>query len=211
MQKRNDHPELVIKGSMLIFVIGCLAVNTSHSTAAIAESNAKELRQGQEEIGQLTIEGEVTRVQGEFVGQDFSQMKDQRYQIQTPYGEEWNLHFGDQTQKIGHIFLGDQVQARVSKDGLVYQVQKINQNVANGTTEQPLVRRRIVGTVERMDGKFVFLKQGNRTEILHLDDRSQIKGKIREGSKIAANLGDAGYAIGIEAIDKEPKPSSASN
>ena len=172
----------------------------SWSSAAVAEtggdSSRIDLFQGLEERGQAFVEGEITRVQGEFVGEDFSKMNDQQYTVETPSGEKRDLHLGAKTQKIGDIFLGDYVQARIAKDGLVKTVQKTGKN--HTTSKHSNVHRRITGTVERMDGNFLFVKNGERTEILHLDGQSTLEGNIQEGSTIVAQLGDAGYAIKIQ-------------
>ena len=91
-------------------------------------------------------------MQGEFTGKDFSQMKDQRYIVETPFGREWDLHFGENTLKIGDIFLGDQVRASIGKDGSLQTVQKIEQYKPN--SHHAMVRRSIKGMLEKRKGKF---------------------------------------------------------
>jgi hypothetical protein len=157
----------------------------------------------QSEIRLKTIEGAVMRVQGEFVGEKFSQMKDERYLIRTPLGKEWDLHLEKNTLVLGDIFLGDKIKATVGEDGVLHTVQKIAQD--NTNSQNSVVRRRIAGTVEKKTGNFVYVKQGDHTEILHLDGQSILEGDIREGSKIVAQLGDAGYAIRIQEFQSEPQ------
>jgi hypothetical protein len=59
-----------------------------------------------------------------------------------------------------------------------------------------------------MQGNFIYVRQGDHTEILHLDDQSTLEGDIREGSKIVAQLGDAGYAIRIQKFQSESQTNS---
>jgi hypothetical protein len=177
-------------------LIGFLILLPTQGMTVIPEEGAiKKLLSGQKESDQIIIEGEVTRVQGEFVGKNFSKMKDKRYFIRTSYGSEWNLLLQDQTLIIGDIFLGDYVQAKVGKDGSPEMVQKINQKQPHSPKS---VIRRITGTVEKRKGNFIYVKQGDHTEILHVDDQSSLEGDIREGTSVAAQLGEAGYAITIQ-------------
>ena len=197
MYTQKSIPLHVLKGISLIGMVGVLALTPVKSMALVSEDLPREaMIPGQEEISQIIIEGEVTRVQGEFVGKNFSQMKDLRYIVETPFGREWDLYLGDNTQKIGDIFVGDQVKASMGKDGSVQAVQKIEPK--NTNSKHTVVHRRIAGIVEKKKGNFLYVKQGDHTEILHLDDQSTLKGDIREGSNIVAQLGEAGYAIRVE-------------
>lgn len=190
----------IVLTGLLLFIL------PADGMAAISEKIPKKHLVEQEEAGQILIEGEVTRVQGEFVGKDFSQMKDRRYLVRTPYGGEWNLYLEDQTLIIGDIFVGDYVQAKVEKDGSAHTVQKINQSSPD-VSPKPVIRQ-ITGIVEKKQGNFLYVKQGDHTEILHLDQQSTLEGDIREGSKIAAQLGEAGYAIKIQESQNTSKADS---
>ncbi|WNM60015.1 hypothetical protein [Candidatus Nitrospira allomarina] len=209
MYRKNSgkikHQFSVRKGFVLMVVVGVLGLNTSMSMGLISDDR-QEVIQGQGEIGQTIIEGEVTRVQGEFVGKDFSQMKDQRYIVETPFGRAWDLHFGENTRKIGDIFLGDRVKASIGKDGSLQTVQKIEQNKAN--PKHAMVLRSIKGMLEKRKGNFLYVKLGDRTEIVHLDPQSVLEGNIREGSKIVAQLGEAGYGIKIQELKGEAEATS---
>lgn len=186
------------KGISLIVMFGILSLTSLQSMALGSENGARKgPTPDQEGTGPIIIEGEVTRVQGEFSGKDFFQMKDQRYIVETPMGSQWDLHLGEHTQKTGDIFLGDQVKASIGKDGLLQTVQKIEQEKTN-PPKNAVVRRQITGMVEKRKGNFLYVKHGDHTEILHLDDQSTFKGDIREGTNIVAQLGDAGYAIRVE-------------
>ncbi len=104
--RKTKHHFSVRKGFVLMVVVGVLGLNTSMSMGLISEDR-KDVIQGDPENGLTIIEGEVTRVQGEFVGKDFSQMKDQRYRVETPFGRAWDLHFGENTpENRGHFFRG---------------------------------------------------------------------------------------------------------
>jgi hypothetical protein len=201
----------VTKAIFLIITVGLFAGSASKSMSGIADDSPRiDMFQSQDEISLKTtwetIEGEVMRVQGEFVGENFSQMRDQRYIIRTPFGSEWDLHLEKTTMVVGDIFLGDHVKATVGEDGLVRTVQKMDQDHKN--SQDAVVRRRISGTVEKMQGNFIYVRQGDHTEILHLDDQSTLEGDIREGSKIVAQLGDAGYAIRIQKFQSESQTNS---
>jgi hypothetical protein len=201
----------VTKAIFLIITVGLFAGSASKSMSGIADDSPRiDMFQSQDEISLKTtwetIEGEVMRVQGEFVGEKFSQMRDQRYIIRTPFGSEWDLHLEKTTMVVGDIFLGDHVKATVGEDGLVRTVQKMDQDHKN--SQDAVVRRRISGTVEKMQGNFIYVRQGDHTEILHLDDQSTLEGDIREGSKIVAQLGDAGYAIRIQKFQSESQTNS---
>lgn len=192
---------------LLIVTVGFFAGGIPNALAGIGDEGHRiDMFQPQEEIRLKTIEGEVMRVQGEFVGENFSQMRDQRYIIRTPFGKEWDLHLEKNTLVVGDIFLGDQVKATVGEDGMLRSVQKMDQNKEN--SQHSGIRRRITGTVEKKNGNFLYVKQGDHTEILHLDDQSTIEGDIREGSNIVAQLGDAGYAIRIQELHSEPQTNS---
>ncbi len=203
--RKTQHHFPVRTGFVLMVVVGVLGLNSSISMGLISEDR-KGVIQGQGEIEQTIIEGEVTRVQGEFVGKDFSQMKDQRYIVETPFGRAWDLHFGENTRKIGDIFLGDQVRASIGKDGSLQTVQKIEQNKAN--PKHAMVLRNIKGMLEKRKGNFLYVKQGDHTEIVHLDPESVLEGNIREGSKIVAQLGEAGYGIKIQELKGEAETNS---
>ncbi|MGP0593112.1 hypothetical protein ACTRXD_11340 [Nitrospira sp. T9] len=203
--RKTQHHFSVRKGFVLMVVIGILGLNASMSMGLISEDR-KDVIQGHAERGQIIIEGKVTRVQGEFIGKDFSQMKDQRYLVETPVGREWDLHFEEKTLKIGDIFLGDQVRASIGKDGSLHTVQKIEQSKAN--PKHAMVRRSIKGMLEKRNGNFLYVKQGNHTEIVHLDTKSVLEGNIREGSKIVAQLGEAGYGIKIQELKGESETNS---
>ena len=207
MKRQNFNHFYIAIGISFIVMVGVLTLNPSKDMAMFSEdSQNKDVIQGQRDKGQLIIEGEVTRVQGEFVGKDFSQMKDQRYKVETPFGRVWDLHLGDKTQKIGDIFLGDHVKASIGMNGTIQVVQKIEQK--NTNSNNSVLPRRISGRVERMDGNFLIINQGENNEILHLDDRSTLEGNIHEGSNIIAQLGNAGYAIKIEEFQNEPGTTS---
>ncbi|MGD9852625.1 MAG: hypothetical protein AB7T38_15315 [Nitrospirales bacterium] len=185
-------------GISLMVTVGLLPFTSLKSMALAPENGSRNNQiQGEKEIGQIIIEGEITRIQGEFVGKNFFQMRDQRYVVETPLGSQWDLPLGRQTQKTGDIFLGDQVKARIGKDGSLQTVEKIEQN-PDSAGNNFVIRRRITGMVEKMNGNFLHVKQGDSTQILHLDDRSTLVGKIREGTNIVAQLGEAGYAIRVE-------------
>lgn len=195
----------VRKGVVLVVLVGVLGLNTSMSMGLISEDR-KDVSKGHPEKGQIIIEGKVTRVQGEFTGKDFSQMKDQRYVVETPFGREWDLHFGEKTLKVGSIFLGDQVRASIGKDGSLQTVQKIEPEKPN--SHHAMVRRSIKGMLEKRNGNFLYVKQGDHTEIVHLDTLSVLEGNIREGSKIVAQLGEAGYGIKIQELKGEAEANS---
>ncbi|MDR4494147.1 MAG: hypothetical protein AB7P17_07595 [Nitrospirales bacterium] len=186
------------QGIFLMVMFGIVSLTSLASMALGLENGPwKEPTPGHEETPPIIIEGEVTRVQGEFSGKDFFQMRDQRYVVETPMGSQWNLHLGEHTQKTGDIFLGDQVKASIGKDGLLQTVQKIEQKKTS-PPKNSVVRRQITGIVEKRNGNFLYVKQGDHTEILHLDDQSTFEGDIREGTNVVAQLGDAGYAIRVE-------------
>lgn len=203
--RKTQHHFSVRKGFVLMGVFGIFGLNTSMSMGLISEDR-KDVIQGHAERGQIIIEGKVTRVQGEFTGKDFSQMEDQRYIVETPFGREWDLHFGENTLKIGHIFLGDQVRASIGKEGSLQTVQKIEQVKPN--SHHTMVRRSIKGMLEKRNGNFLYVKQGDHTEIVHLDTESVLEGNIREGSKIVAQLGEAGYGIKIQELKGEAEANS---
>ncbi len=207
MKRQNfNHFHLAI-GISLILMVGVLALDPSKDLAMFSEdSQRKDVIQGQDDIGQIIIEGEVIRVQGEFVGKDFSQMEDRQYKLKTPLGKVWDLHLGENTQKIGNIFLGDHVKASIERNGRIQTVQKIEQK--NTNSNNPDLPHQISGRVERMDGNFLIVNRGENEEILHLDARSTLEGNIHEGSTIIAQLGNAGYAIKIEEFQDEPGATS---
>ncbi|WP_342346943.1 hypothetical protein [uncultured Nitrospira sp.] len=203
MKRQNFNHFQITIGMSLIVMVGFLALNPSTDMGMASEGSQKKERiQGEGDIGQIIIEGEVTRIQGEFVGKDFSEMKDLRYEVKAPLGRVWDLHLGDKTQKIGDIFLGDHVKASVGKDGSLQTVQKIEP--INTNLNNSVVPRRITGKVEQMERKFLVVKQGEQTEILHLDDWGTLEGDIHEGGSIVAQFGEAGYAINIEELQDEP-------
>ncbi|WP_447962713.1 hypothetical protein [Nitrospira sp. Ecomares 2.1] len=203
MKRQNFNHFHIAIGVSLIVMVGVLGLNPSTDMAMFSEDNPRrDVIQGQGEIGQIIIEGEVIRVQGEFVGKDFSQMKDRQYKVETPLGNVWDLHLEEKTQKIGEIFLGDRVKAIIERNGTIQTVQKIEQN--NAYSNNSVLPRQISGRVERMDENFLIVNQGENTEILHLDDRSTLEGNIYEGSTIIAQLGNAGYAIKIQEFQDEP-------
>lgn len=109
----------------LAVLLGMVIVMPLRGKAVITQENQGTMAPEREEIHQQMIEGEVIRVQGEFVGKDLSQMKDRRYLIETPYGGQWDLHLKDQTLVIGDIVLGDYVQAKVGRDGSPHMIQEI--------------------------------------------------------------------------------------
>lgn len=187
-----------MKGISWIVMFGIVSLTSLHSRALVSENGSgKGHIQGQEDKGPLIIEGEVTRIQGEFSGKNFFQMRDQRYVVETPFGNQWDLSLSEDTQKRGDIFLGDHVKARIGKDGSLQTVEKIEQDPGNSQNHS-VIRRRITGMVEKWNGNFLHVKQGDSTQILHLDDQSTVVGNIREGTTIVAQIGDAGYAIRVE-------------
>ena len=151
--------------------------------------------------GQIIIEGEVTRVQGEFVGENFSQMNDQRYVVETPFGGKWDLHLGKNTQIIGDIFLGDQVKAKIARNGALQMVQKIEQH---GSSQDSVAPHRMTGIVERNNEDFLFVKQSDYTEHLQSDNQN-LEGNSQEGNHTRSQRGDAGYAIPIEESEPDGK------
>lgn len=200
----------ITKAVFLIMAVSLFAWNAPETIAGIGDESPRiDMFRSSDEIRLKTIEtieGEVMRVQGEFVGEKFSQMRDERYLIRTPIGKEWDLHLEKNTLVVGDIFLGDYVKATVGEDGLVRTVQKMDQDHRN--SQDSAVRRRISGMVEKMQGNFIYVKQGDRTEILHVDDQSILEGDIREGNKVVAQLGEAGYAIRIQEFQNERKTKS---
>jgi hypothetical protein len=115
-----------------IVVIGGLALNHLTGSAPVSADHLRnDLIQAQDAIRPLVIEGEVMRVQGEFVGKNFSHMKDRRYIVETPVEGTWALSIGENTRVIGNIVLGDYVHARVGRDGTLQSVQKIVHNQTN--------------------------------------------------------------------------------
>jgi hypothetical protein len=197
----------IANGIFWIVMVGVFTWNPLQGTATLSENDArKDVIQGREELGEFIIEGEVTRVQGDFVGKDFSQMKDRRYVVETPYGRAWDLHLEEYTQIGGPIFVGDQVKASLANNGSLQTVQKIEQN--NSNSKHSMVRRSIKGMLERRNGNFLYVKQGDHTEIVHLDPQSVLEGNIREGSNIVAQLGEAGYGIKIQELTRETETNS---
>jgi hypothetical protein len=196
------------KTIFLIITVSLFAWSAPRTMAGIGVDDPRiDMLRPQNEIKLKTIEGEVMRVQGEFVGEKFSQMKDERYLIRTPVGKEWDLHLEKTTLVVGDIFLGDKIKATVGEDGVLHTVQKISQDNTKNS-QNSVVRRRIAGTVEKKNGNFVYVKQGDHTEILHLDGQSILEGNIREGSNVVAQLGEAGYAIRIQEFQSEPQTNS---
>jgi hypothetical protein len=149
----------------------------------------------------MIIEGEVTRVQGEFVGENFSQMNDQRYVVETPLGGKWDLHLGKNTQIIGDIFLGDQVKAKIASNGALQMVQKIEQH---GSSQDSVSPHRMTGIVERNDEDFLFVKQSDYTEHLQSDNQN-LERNSQDGNHTHSRGGDAGYAIPIEESEPDGK------
>lgn len=207
MRKQDQNHFQITKGVFWIVMVGVIAWNPIQGIATLSEEGPrKDVIQGLEEIGDIIIQGEVTRVQGDFVGKDFSQMKDRRYVVETPYGREWDLHLEEHTQIVGPIFVGDHVKASMANNGSLQTVQKIEQN--NGNSKHSVVRRSIKGMLERRNGNFLYVKQGDHTEIVHLDPQSVLEGNIREGSNIVAQLGEAGYGIKIQELKRETETNS---
>jgi hypothetical protein len=196
IQNRNSH----IYGSHHMFLIVLFVLfpgHIPHALAALDDTKpALHIMQPLEERGLRVIEGEVMEIQGTFEGEQFSHMKDSRYRVRTPSGYEWDLPLEEDTLVIGKIFLGDHIRAKVGMDGLPHIVQKVSMDTQQ--SKHPAERRRIKGTVERQDGNFLFVKNGERTEILHLDEQSTVEGDIREGNTVEAQLGDAGYVIRVK-------------
>jgi hypothetical protein len=203
--RKKDPTHLCISNGMFwtaimaVFMMTAIIWHPMEGIATLTEEEPKKYGvQGREVKGDIIIEGEVTRVQGDFIGKDFSQMKDRRYVVQTAYGMEWDLQVGENTRKIGDIFVGDQVKASVGQDGSVQIVQKVVQDEAN--VKHAMIRRSIKGMLEKRNGNFLYVKQGDHTEIVHLDPHSVLEGNIQEGTKIVAQLGDAGYGIKIQEL-----------
>jgi hypothetical protein len=187
----------------LSLVMGVLAFYPSKNMAMAFEDSSKDLPPVLKE-GQIVIEGEVTRVQGEFVGENFSQMNDQRYVVETPLGGKWDLRLGKNTQIIGDIFLGDQVTAKIGRNGTLQMVQKIEQI---GSPQDSMGHHRITGIVERNEEEFLFVKKSDPPEHMQLD-KENFEGDSREGSHKLAQGGDAGYAIPIQDFESEPEGNS---
>ena len=72
-----------------------------------------------------TVEGRVVRIHGEFLGKDFSIMKDTTYFIHDKYGRNIRLDIDKKTQVLDPIDLGDQILARVSQHGVVLSIKKV--------------------------------------------------------------------------------------
>lgn len=192
MKRQNFNHFYIAIGIFLLGMVGVLVLNPSRDMAMFSEdSQKKAVIQGQGNIGQIIIEGEVTRVQGEFVGKDFSQKKDQRYKVETPFGKVWDIQLGEKTQKIGDIILGDYVKASIGMDGTIQTVQKIERK--NTNSNNSVLPRRISGKVGQMDGSFLIENQGESNKEFHLDDQSTCERNIHEASTIIAQLGDAEY------------------
>ena len=70
------------------------------------------------------VRGMVIRIEGEFLGSDFSTTRDTVYFVRDKYGRNIRLDIGERTQILDPIDLGDQIIARVSQNGVVLLVQK---------------------------------------------------------------------------------------
>lgn len=127
MNQHRTFMHKISKISLAIF-LAIVIVMPLQGKAVISQDNPGTGAPEHEEIGQQMIEGEVIRVQGEFVGKDFSQMKDRRYLIETPYGGQWDLQLEEQTLVVGEIVLGDYVQAKIDRDGSPHIIQEINRD-----------------------------------------------------------------------------------
>lgn len=205
MHRQTLNHFFMTKGISLIVIVEVLALSSLTGMAGVSgNSQRKDVIQGHEELGQIIIEGEVTRVQGEFVGKEFSHMKDKRYIVETPFGRKWDLYLGKNTQIIGDIFLGDQVKVKIDRDGVLQMVQKIEQKY--GIPQQSMVRHGIAGIVERKDTDFLFVTQGDHSETLPFD-KQNVEGAMRERSN-SAEEGDLGYAIQIPVFQNEPEEAS---
>ncbi|WP_454061902.1 hypothetical protein [Candidatus Nitrospira salsa] len=147
------------------------------------------------EHGPIIIEGKTTRVQGEFVGKDFSQMRDQSYTVESAFGRTWDVYLEKKSPNIEEIDLGDHVKAKVNNEGTVQVLQKVS---VKKTDSSHAVVRRVQGKVQKRDGNFLFVEDGENTLILHLDHNTTSKGNIRKGSRVVAQLGEAGYVINIQ-------------
>jgi hypothetical protein len=195
--KRPQLTQYLFKRLSLIAMAGAFVLIPLGSMGMVSEDGERFFSlPDQKDVDQLTIEGEVTRVQGEFVGKDFTQARDRRYVVETPLGKKWALNLEETTLKTGDIFLGDQVKASIRQDGSLQTLQKIEQ--PNTQPNHDPVRRQIVGMVEKKNGNFLYVKQGDHTEILHMDSKSTLEGDIREGTNVLAQLGEAGYAIRVQ-------------
>jgi hypothetical protein len=196
VQNRNSHIRMFYHMFLMVLFV-LFPGHIPQAFAALDDTNpGLHVVQPHEERGLRIIEGEVMEIQGTFEGEQFSQMKDSRYRVKTSSGYEWDLPLEEDTLVIGKIFLGDHIRAKVGKDGLPHIVQKVSMETQQ--TNHPPERRRIKGTVERQDGNFLFVKNGERTEILHLDERSTVEGDIRKGRTVEVQLGDAGYVIRVK-------------
>lgn len=198
----NQHRTFLHKTSKvpLAVLLGMVIVMPLRGKAVISQENPWTGTPEREEISQQMIEGEVIRVQGEFVGKDFSQMKDRRYLIETPYGGQWDLHLEEQTIVIGDIVLGDYVQAKVGRDGSPHMIQEI----VRDDVQQSVPQREVRGKVDKKEGNILFLQMGDRTEIVQLNSQSALSGDIREGSMVAVQLGKAGYAMSVQEVRQIP-------
>ena len=125
IQRMVCHKKSKIPLAILISMITFMPLR---GTAEVFQENSGGGTSEREEISQEMIEGEVIRVQGEFVGKDFSQMKDRRYLIESPYGSQWDIHLQEQTLVIGEIVLGDYVQAKIGLDGSPHMIQEIGRD-----------------------------------------------------------------------------------
>lgn len=138
----NEHRTFLHKTSKipLAVLLSMVIVMPLRGKAVISEENPWTGSPDREEIEQQMIEGEVIRVQGEFVGKDFSQMKDRRYLVESPYGGQWDLHLEEHTLVIGDIVLGDYVQAKVGRNGFPHMIQEIGRDDVQQSVAQPEVR-----------------------------------------------------------------------
>jgi len=177
-------------------MFGVLALDPSRGMTVFANGHSNnKFISGQVERGPIIIEGKTTRVQGEFVGENFSQMRNQSYTVESAFGGTWDLHLEKKTPNIEEIGLGDYVKAKVNNEGTLQVLQKVS---VKKTDSSHAVVRRVQGKVQKRDGNFLFVEEGENTLILHLDHNTTTKGNIRKGSRVVAQLGEAGYVINIQ-------------
>ena len=110
------------------YAIASLALLLTLGTGGLAHSSGG----GEREIAPLPslpvteiVQGKVIRIQGEFLGSDFSTMRDTVYFVHDKYGKNVQLVLGAGSRVLSPIDLGDEIIAEVSQNGLVMSVQKV--------------------------------------------------------------------------------------
>lgn len=196
MRIQNRHHNYTKIGLSVIVMFGVLALAPPKGMTIFPKGHSQyKFISEKVEQGPIIIEGKTTRVQGEFVGEDFSQMRDQSYTVQSAFGRTWDVHLEKISPDIEKVDLGDHVKAKVNDQGTLQVLQKVK---VKKTDSLHAVVRRVQGKVQKIDGNFLFVEEGKNTLILHLDHNTTSKGNIRKGSRVVAQLGEAGYVINIQ-------------